>query len=181
MRKKFVLIWELSGILFLILVGSLLHFSFEWSNRLPLIGVFSPVNESVWEHLKLGFWSLVLFSLIEYWFIRHDTNNFLMAKGFSVLILQGFILSVFYTYTMVSSEPILVIDISSYVLGSVLCQVISYFILTRVNSKQIFNKVGLALILIHASLLIAFTFAPPELPIFEDPHSLSYGIQCKAP
>lgn len=181
MRKKSVLIWELSGILFLILVGSLLHFTFEWSNRLPLVGVFSPVNESVWEHLKLGFWSLVLFSLIEYWFVRHETNNFLLAKGFSVLILQGFILSVFYLYTMVSSKPILVVDISSYVLGSVLCQMVSYLILTRVKRKQLFNKVGLALIFIHTALLIAFTFAPPKLPIFQDSHSLSYGIQWKAP
>lgn len=181
MHRKSVLIWELAGILFLILVGSLLHFTFEWSNRLPLVGVFSPVNESVWEHLKLGFWSLVLFSLIEYIFIRHETNNFLLAKGFSVLILQSFILLVFYSYMVVSSEPILVIDISSYVLGSILCQVVSYFILIKLNSKKIFNKVGLALILIHAAFLIAFTFAPPELPIFQDSHSLSYGIQGKAP
>jgi hypothetical protein len=177
MRRKSVLIWELSGIVFLIVVGSLLHFTFDWSNRLPLVGVFSAVNESVWEHLKLGFWSLVLFSLIEYWFIRHETNNFLLAKGLGVVILQVVILSVFYTYTMFSAEPILAIDISSYILGCVLCQVVSYIILTRVSGKKILNKVGLALILIHAVLLVAFTFAPPKLPIFQDSHTLTYGIR----
>jgi hypothetical protein len=172
-----VLIWELSGIVFLIVVGSLLHFAFDWSNRLPFVGVFSAVNESVWEHLKLGFWSLILFSLIEYWFIRHRTQNFLLAKGLGVVILQVVILSIFYTYTMFSGEPILAIDISSYILGCVLCQVVSYIILTRVIGKKILNIVGLALILIHAVLLIYFTFAPPKLPIFQDSHTLTYGIR----
>ncbi|HZW81851.1 MAG TPA: DUF6512 family protein [Candidatus Deferrimicrobium sp.] len=177
MPRKSVLIWELSGIVFLIVVGSLLHFTFDWSNRLPLVGLLSPVNESVWEHLKLGFWSLVLFSSIEYWFIRHETNNFLLAKGLGVVILQVVILSVFYTYTMFSGEPILAIDISSYILGCVLCQVVSYIILTRVSGKKLLNNVGLALIIIHAVLLIAFTFAPPRLPIFQDSHTLTYGIR----
>ncbi|MDP4128136.1 MAG: DUF6512 family protein [Bacillota bacterium] len=176
-----VFIWELSGILFLILVGSLLHFTFEWSNRLPLVGVLSPVNESVWEHLKLGFGSLVLFSLIEYRFIRHEINNFLLAKGIGLVILQATILIVFYTYTMFSGKPILAIDISSYILGCVLCQSFSYFALTKVGEKNLLNAVGLLLMIIHAVLLVIFTFAPPKLPIFQDSHSLSYGIQWKAP
>jgi hypothetical protein len=177
MRAKSVLSWELSGIVFLIVVGSLLHFTFDWSNQLPLVGVFSAVNESVWEHLKLGFWSVILFSLLEYWFIRNKTNNFLFAKGLGAVVLQGTILLVFYTYTMFSGEPILAIDISSYILGCILCQVVSYFILTKVNEKKIFNNVGMVLILIHAILLITFTFVPPKLPIFQDSHTLSYGIR----
>jgi len=161
MRKRSIIIWEISGIFFLIFVGSLLHFVFEWSNRLPLIGVISPINESVWEHLKLGFWSLVFFSLIEYWFVKNDVNNFFLAKGLGVLTLQGTILLVFYTYTMFSSKPILVIDISSYILGCALCQAVSYKILTKTRARKTLNRLGLVLILIHAVLLIVFTFAPP--------------------
>ena len=181
MYRKSLLIWELSGIVFLIVAGSLLHFTFEWSNRLPLVGVFSAVNESVWEHLKLGFWSLVLFSFIEYWFLRHEANNFLLAKGLGVVTLQSVILSVFYTYTMFTGEPILAIDISSYILGCVLCQVVSYLILIRVSEKKILNKLGLTLILLHAVLLVAFTFTPPKLPIFQDSHTMTYGIQQESP
>ncbi|NBJ15225.1 MAG: hypothetical protein FNP40_06570 [Dehalobacter sp. 4CP] len=144
-----------------------------------MIGVISAVNESVWEHLKLGFWSLTLFSLIEYWYVKNKTNNFLLAKGLGILTLQGFILLVFYTYSMFSSKEILAIDIASYILGCALCQLVSYMILTRTNMKKMLNRLGLVLILIHAALLITFTFAPPKLPIFQDPHSLSYGIEWK--
>ena len=38
-----------------ILAGSALHFLYDlWPN--PLTAVFAPVNESVWEHLKLLYW-----------------------------------------------------------------------------------------------------------------------------
>ena len=179
MYRKSPLIWEILGILFMIIAGSLLHFAYELLNQLPIVGVISPVNESVWEHLKMGFWSLVLFSLIEYWFIKNETKNFLLAKCLGVFALQGFILLVFYTYTAFSAKPILVIDISSYILGCVLCQVVSYIILTRTVDRIMMNRLGLALIMIHAVLLITFTFAPPKLPIFQDSHSLSYGMQRK--
>lgn len=49
--------WEGLGVFFLIIAGSLQHFTYDWSNQIPIVGVISPVNESVWEYLKLGFWS----------------------------------------------------------------------------------------------------------------------------
>lgn len=179
MESKSALIWEISGIIFLIVAGSLLHFAYGWSNQSPIVGVICPVNESVWEHLKLGFWSLALFSLLEYWFIKYKTKNFLLAKALGVLTLQGVILLVFYTYTAFSTKPILAIDISSYILGCVLCQVVSYIILSKTGDRKILNELGLGVIIIHVVLLVTFTFAPPKLPIFLDSHSLSYGIHWK--
>lgn len=178
-NREHVLIWEVVGVFFLIVAGSLLHFVYNWSNQIPIVGVISPVNESVWEHLKLGFWSLAVFSIIEYWFIRGEINNFLLAKGLGVLVLQCSILLVFYTYNAFLEGPILAIDISSYVLGCVICQVVSFVILTRTGVMKIQNGIGLAIIVIHALLLITFTFKPPHLPIFQDSHSLSYGMQWK--
>ncbi len=179
MHGKSPLIWAISGIPFLIIVGSLLHFTYEWSNCSPIVGVISPVNESVWEHLKMGFWSLVFFSLIEYWFIKNKTKNYLLAKGLGIVSLQGFILLVFYTYTTFSGRPILIIDISSYIIGCALCQLVSYNVFTKTAANKWLNMLGLALIVIHAVLLITFTFTPPQLPVFQDSHSLSYGIQGK--
>lgn len=49
------LILKLIGMIFIIFLGSMLHFTFELSGRNPLVSVFSAVNESVWENLKLAF------------------------------------------------------------------------------------------------------------------------------
>ncbi len=67
--------WEIAGIFWIIIIGSLLHFTYEWSNKSLIVALFSPVNESVWEHLN---WVIgrSVFMLIEYWFIKDYTNSF---------------------------------------------------------------------------------------------------------
>jgi hypothetical protein len=38
-------IWKIFGVFFIIIIGSLLHFVFEWLNFWDPIGAISPVNE----------------------------------------------------------------------------------------------------------------------------------------
>ena len=120
--------WTVIGAFALIFGGALLHFVYEWSGYNPLVGFFASVNESVWEHLKLGFTSLLLFSLVEYWFVRRDVNNYLIAKAAGLLALQLFIIIFFYAYNLFIPEN-LILDIISYVIGCILCQIIIYKII----------------------------------------------------
>ena len=41
------------------LIGTGLHFLYDWM-PFQLVGMIAPVNESVWEHLKLLFWPFLL-------------------------------------------------------------------------------------------------------------------------
>lgn len=178
-ENRRVLVWEMVGILFIIGAGSLLHFVYEWSHHSPIVGLFSPVNESVWEHLKMGFWSLFLFSVIEYWFIKRRADNFFVAKAAGILSLQLLIVIVFYTYTAFTGQEILVVDIASYVVGAVICQVIAYQILTARRLPAGLTLAGISLIVLHAVTLMVFTFAPPRLPIFKDSNTGRYGTSWK--
>ena len=45
--KRSILKWELVGIAVISVLGSVLHFDFEWSGNWELVGVFVVVNESV--------------------------------------------------------------------------------------------------------------------------------------
>ena len=54
MNNKLIKVFVIMTILVLI-SGVLLHFAYEWSGNNPLVGAFSAVNESTWEHLKLIF------------------------------------------------------------------------------------------------------------------------------
>ena len=175
-QKKSILKWEIFGIFFLVIVGILLSFVYEWSNKSVLIGIIGPVNESVWEHLKLGFWSLIFFSGIEYWFIRRKSRNFFWAKGLGILILQTTVLIIYYTYTMFTKEPVLVIDILSYILGCFLCQLVGCRVLVSKNYYKTLNALGLSVLFIHAALIVAFTFVPPRLELFQDLKTQTYGI-----
>ncbi len=176
MHKKIIFTWELIGVISIILLGVLVHYLYDLSNKSTIVGLFSPVNESVWEHLKLGFSSFILFSFIEYWWVKDKVNNFFLAKALGIITLQATIIIVFYTYTAFTQKEILFIDISSYIVGSVFCQLVSYNILISKKFKLRYNRIGAFIIIFHAVLLLIFTYYPPKLHIFQDQHTKSYGI-----
>ena len=42
-----------AGGIFILVAGTLLHLVYSWSGERHVVGLVSPVNESVWEHTKL--------------------------------------------------------------------------------------------------------------------------------
>jgi len=133
-----------------------------------LVAWLAPVNESVWEHLKLGFWSLTLYSLVEYWFIKDSVKNFIAAKAAGILALQLFVLGVFYAYTSVTHTEIPMVDIAAYIIGSFICQIVGYLILTSGKLPTAVTILSVIFLLAHAVLLVVFTFAPPEGHMFKE-------------
>jgi hypothetical protein len=171
-----ILKWEIKGIIFIIILGTLFHFVFEWFFSWPPIGAITPVNESVWEHLKLPFWPLIIFSLIEYRSIKEVANNFIIGKSLVAIISISTILIVFYSYTAVLGKEILFIDILSFFIGVIFGQFISYKIITLSELPRKISIISWIIILGIGILQILFTYLPPHLPIFQDSESGLYGI-----
>ena len=171
-----VLRWELSGIIFVFLVGALLHFVFEWSGESRIVGMFASVNESVWEHFKQGFWPMCLFAAIEYRFLRVHVNSFLAAKTVAVYIIPIITGLVFYGYTAVIGEEILIVDIFIFLVAIIVGQLTSYKILISTRLPKYTNIISPVLIILLALILMLFTFYPPHLPIFLDGNTGTYGI-----
>ncbi|EYE87845.1 hypothetical protein Q428_11060 [Fervidicella metallireducens AeB] len=174
--NKKILKWHLWGTAFLILVGSLLHFAFEWSNYSLIVGALTPVNESVWEHLKLGFTSLLIFSIFEYPNLKNYANNYFIAKASGIIVFNLIIVLLFYLYTSIAGHSILILDISLYVAGCILCQIISYKFMCRKSFPKSISLISIVFIILQLASFIIFTFNPPRLPIFMDSKTKSYGI-----
>jgi hypothetical protein len=172
---KYILKWEISGIVFVFLLGALLHFVFEWSGESRIVGLFASVNESVWEHFKQGFWPMCLYAAIEYRFLRGHTNNFLTAKAVAVYIIPIITGLVFYGYTAIIGEEILIVDILIFLVAIVIGQLTSYKIMTSVKLPKYTNVVSPIFIILLAFILMLFTLYPPHLPIFLDANGF-YGI-----
>ena len=69
MRTK-ILKFEIIGVFFIIFLGAFLHFTFALSGNNKIVGIFSAVNESTWEHFKLAvfpafFWLLIELKLLK--------------------------------------------------------------------------------------------------------------------
>jgi hypothetical protein len=174
--NKTVLIYELIGIVFIIFLGSTLHFAFALSGNQPVVGAFSAVNESIWEHLKLAFWPALLLAVIEYPLLRKAANNFFIAKAIGVYLMVTIIPLVFYSYTAFSGKSIFAIDISSFVVAVLIGQLLSYKILTYRQLTSNLNKIAFAAIILLAIAFILFTYYPPQLQIFKDSLTGKYGI-----
>ena len=73
MKMKKIFIW--SAIIVSIL-GTLLHFAYDWSGQNTLVGLFTPVNESTWEHMKLIFFPTLIVNIF-IWRKLHDKLPYL--------------------------------------------------------------------------------------------------------
>ncbi len=177
-KNKTVFIYEFIGIIFIIFLGSALHFTFALSGNQPIVGAFSAVNESVWEHLKLAFWPSLFLTLIEYPFLRKTTNNFFTAKAIGIYLMITTIPLVFYSYTALSGKSIFAIDISSFVVAVIIGQLLSYKLLTYRQLPRNLNKIAVAAVILLALAFIVFTYYPPQLQIFKDSVTGKYGIPC---
>ena len=160
---------------FVFLIGALLHFVFEWSGESVIVGLFASVNESVWEHFKQGFWPMCLYAAIEYRFLRAYANNFLTAKAVAVYAIPVITGLVFYGYTAIVGKEILVVDIIIFLLAIIVGQLVGYKVMTSGKLPKYANIISSVFIILLAAILMLFTLYPPHLPIFLDGRGF-YGI-----
>ena len=179
MSNKAIFKWEAYGFLFITLIGSLMHFCFEWSGGFMPLALFCAVNESVWEHLKLGFWPAFFFAVIEYVSWGKNSRNFIVAKTISLYMIPVVISAIFYGYTGILGRNFLFLDISSFVLAVLIAQFVSCRLITDSRDHSQYNKTA---IIFLAALTLAFcllTYFPPDLKPFLDPHTGKPGIPRK--
>ena len=91
--------WSIGGFLFTSVLGTLLHFAFEWSGNDPVVGLLSAVNESIWEHMKLIFVPMVVYALIQHRFGQGIGEGYWCEKLRSIMIALILIPVIYYTYT----------------------------------------------------------------------------------
>ena len=174
--KKQVLVWEIVGFFVIGLIGAALHFTFELSNFSSMVvAFFSAVNESTWEHLKMVFWPGVLFSLIEYSYIRDRVNNFLVAKTASLFVMPLVITVGWYLYTPITQKSIFRLDLVLFYIAVFLGQLVSYKLLTRKPLSKRVKAISIAGLVLMLIAFSTFTFYPPELFLFENFDLLDTG------
>ena len=176
-NNRSVFVYELVGMVFIIVLGSMLHFTFELSGGNPVVGAFSAVNESVWEHLKLVFWPALLFMFIQYIPLKQKmTNNFALAKTAGIYLAIAIIPVIFYSYTAITGKSIFLLDISTFVVAVIVGQLLSYKVLTYRKLSEGYNRISLVLLALLGFAFVLFTFYPPLLIVFRDPVTGKYGI-----
>ena len=179
MNNKLLKKWQIYSIIFSIILGTLLHFTFNLFSNNLFVASFSAVNESTWEHLKLIFFPMLTFFIVEYLFLKNyiNKNNYIFSKSISIIFAIIFITIFFYTYTGIVGTNFFIFDIFSFLFAIIFGEFICYKLLlknVKINNK-IKNIFIIILFLLFFSFII-FTYFPPNINFFKDPITNQYGI-----
>ncbi|MBN2252136.1 MAG: hypothetical protein JW701_00450, partial [Kosmotogaceae bacterium] len=154
--------WEVFGFFFIFFLGALLHMVYEWSNGNIIVGALTPVNESIWEHLKMVFLPGVVLLVLEVIFCKEvRIPASILGKTLGIYIMCGTILGGFYFYTLFIHH-VLIIDILLMAIAVALGQVVSYFISSRVEVGRAIALLSFAMLLMLGVAFVIFTFIPPH-------------------
>lgn len=164
----------------LFILGSVLHFAYDYSKQNKIVGLFTPVNESVFEHSKLLLTPLLLFWLISIAFLKGDINYNIYFTSVLVSIVVSIItmISFYYTYSGVIGKNSEILNILDLLISIVVGQLVASHIYTYSNGFPLIVSIFLIIIILIS--FIYLTFSPLKIPLFYDQKSKTYGINEKS-
>ena len=177
--------WQLVGVLAIVVGGTLLHFAYGWSGRWLPLALITPVNDSVWEHLKMAYWPLCALTLVELVVLDPAPPGLACGAALAFCAMAAVMLGLFYLSAALLREPPLkvrlVVDGATFVAAVALGQVVGYLAVRDLGRHLGSGLLGGILLLLPAVVLTLTTFRPPRLPIFRDAFNGQYGISAGRP
>ena len=173
--KRSVGLWQFVGFAVVSLGGTVLHFLYDWLGKAVWVASFSGVNESTWEHMKLLFWPMLLFALVQGFFFR-DRADFWCVKLRGSLLGLALIPVLFYTYNGAIGTSPDWLNIAIFFVSAAIVFFYEYRLFKTEGLPCKRPKAAIVLFCLIALLFIVFTFITPELGIFKDPISGTYGV-----
>lgn len=158
----------IAGFIFSAVLGTAAHFFYSWSGNNPLIGLISPVNESTWEHMKLIFFPVLLWSFFLSPGLSDKVPALRPALLFSSLLGTLSIPVLFYTYSGILGNNITWIDILIFFISVF----ITFFCTWKLQSSAKIEQKRTAiyfLTVLFIILFFLFTILPPDIGLFAEP------------
>ena len=164
------------GFVFTGVLGTLLHFVFDWTDSSAIAAVFSAVNESIWEHIKLLIYPMLLFAFWEYkvWGREEDCFWQIKLRG----LLAGIVLipALYYTYTGVLGTSADWFNITIFFVVAAVVYYMETKLLQKENRCYISDWLAVALLILLPAAFTLLTFYPPHVPLFQDPVTKTFGF-----
>lgn len=160
---------EIYGAVFIIVLGSLLHFTYEATGQARWVGVFSAMDESVWEHLKLAFWPGAAWTLLLRLIPIHRPQNFWAGRAASLLLTPLAIAVGFYGYTALIGGHSLILDLALFVASIACGQAAAVGVYNAPKLGRGFESLALMLVLILLAAFSSLSFVGIDAPLFQPP------------
>lgn len=158
--------YTLLGILVLFVVGSLFHFLYSLTGECFIVGLFVPINESIFEHTKMVVLPIFIWWSIFYLFRKKDlfVNAWFTSALIAMISAIIAIPMLFYFYSQAFGIESLVIDILILLISLAIGQILGLHYYR--HEKGIEYHFAIFLMIVIIILFAFFTINPPAFPIF---------------
>lgn len=163
------------GVIFVTLAGTLSHFLYGWSGKNALVGLFAPVNESVWEHMKLLFFPMLLYALFMISRLKTKIPRLPSALWAGDLAGTFSIPFLYYVYTSICGRDVFLLDLATFLFSVLMAFLIVCKLASSCKAKTLKALSGSFGIVLGCAVCILFlcflwfTYHPPRAEIFRDP------------
>lgn len=167
---------KILGVILAFILCFPLHFLYDLMPNF-ITSIFLPVNESIWEHMKILFGSIMISSVIQKIIVIKkdlDIKNICISNFTgAVLSIPIFLLIFVPIYNTIGENMPITIFLMFIVIA--ISQIISYIIINSKNLKL--ENVTIFLVIVVYIIFGLLTYFPPENDLFMDPTNLTYGIK----
>lgn len=164
------------GFFVISIIGTLLHFTFDFSGKNLFIAPFSAVNESVWEHLKIAVIPIILWTFIEFVSLKFRSDNLWISLLVKILTVMGLIILLYYISKVFTKTHNTWLNIAIFYFSILISQILGYKIVTSKKVNVKYEEISKYIVIAIFLMFIIFTFIPPKLSIFKDEVTSTYGV-----
>lgn len=167
---------KILGIVIAFLLTFPLHFLYD---KLPcfITSIIAPVNESIWEHMKILFGSILISGVVQKIIVRTkklNINNVCISNFTAALCsIPIFLIMFLPVYNAIGENLVVTIIIMFLVI--IISEIISYFIMKKEDLKL--ENMAIVFTIVVYIIFGLLTYFTPQQELFLDPTNLIYGIK----
>ena len=169
---RFVRSYHILGIFVIVMIAGPIHFAYEWSGENFIVSLVAPVNESIWEHLKMVYWPTVLWWTAGYLVYKErkklSFRRWHQAMAISVIFGVFIIVVWYYVWAGAFEVEASWVNFSSMVSIPV-AQLLAIHVYRVSKPRWIYAATGIFIVISLSLMMGYFTYYPPNLPIFISP------------
>ena len=165
------------GVVVIFALTVLYHFLYEWFPN-PVFSVLFPVNESIWEHMKLLYSGILTWGIVEYFILKRKNIKFTnyFSSLFLTMITSIIVYLILYLPLYSLFKENMFISIGLLIIVIILMGIFNYYLIIRKEENWFLDKVSIILIILGYVVFLSLTYDPPRNYIFYDTTENKYGI-----
>lgn len=167
---------KIISIFIIFLISFITHNLYEWIPSF-FTSIICPVNESIFEHLKMIFTSYMFWMIIEL-ILKYkykDLNNVISSNTFTAIFNIIVFLIIYLPIYYLLFENMF-INLSVYFISLVISYFINYMIALK-NNDKLLNIISIIIIIVSYIIFATLTYNPLKKDIFLDKQENIYGIK----